>query len=133
MTAEQQPRSLGVSTLQEALAAFDGTYGNFQDAAIEEVIVGPRREVTLRLRPMLWEGARGKHGPALVVRFGGIREFERVADRFRQIPSLQSELGFLGPDQSSSPRSPARLAFRFEAERREFAFGFSCKSVSITE
>lgn len=116
---------------QSMIEAIDRTYRNFRDAQVLDVSVGPRREVTLVISPLEWRGSRGDLADTVAVRFGAIEDFERVAGNFREIPSLQSEIGFLGVDHGVDCENGDCHGFRFEAERRDFEFRFCCSTVSI--
>ena len=45
---------------------------NFDHAHIEQVIVGPRHEVTFIVTPLLWDGHNGVYATPVSVRLGGI-------------------------------------------------------------
>ena len=117
--------------MQDAITLIDKTYCNFRDAVVGEVLVGPRCEVTLIVRPLVWHGSRGELDAPVAVRFGGIQDFQLKAEKFRAIPSLQSEIGFLGLDQASTTQRAQFHAFRYEAERADYEFGFCCSNVTI--
>ncbi len=114
----------------DTLREIADAYGNFADATVEEVRVGPRREVTLIVSPLVWRGSQSEEGPPVAVRFGGIEEFPRVAEQFRRLPALESDIGYLGADRGGG--KPGRYRLRFEAERRDYAFTFRCSSVTVT-
>lgn len=106
-------------------------YQNFNDALVEEVCVGPRREVTVIVRPLVWHGSQGDYGPPVTIRFGGIQDFRDVAARFQTLPSLDSEIGFLGPDPDSAGGKRGVHHFKFASERRDFELRFRCSNVTI--
>jgi hypothetical protein len=59
---------------------------DFSHARINDVTVGPRREATLFIAPLVWEGPNGRYGEVVRVRFGGIRNFEEVSTFFAEAP-----------------------------------------------
>ena len=118
---------------QDVLTAFRDVYHDFRDALVDDVLVGPRREVTLILRPLTWSGGQRDYGAPVAVRFGGIEDFDRVALQFQKLPSLESEIGSLGPDPGWKDRKAGLYRFKFESERRSFEFTFRCRSVAIED
>ena len=118
---------------QDALARFETDFRNFGDALVESVSVGPRQEVTLIVSPLDWSGGEGRYGQPVRIRFGGIQDFSRVATLFLEIPSLESEIGFLGLDSDSGGAKAEAHAFKFVSERRTFEFSFACSKVTLAE
>ena len=51
---------------------------DFAHAFVDDVMLGPRRELTLIVRPLIWTGSKGSYGEPVRVRFGGIFDFEEV-------------------------------------------------------
>ena len=68
---------------------------DFSHACIEQVVVGPRREVTLSIAPLLWNGRKGKYARAVAVRFGGIENFAEVSAFFADAFYKGFELAWL--------------------------------------
>ena len=52
---------------------------DFDHAIIERAVVGPRREVTLVVLPLVWEGQNGTRACSMDVRFGGIKNLAEVS------------------------------------------------------
>ena len=50
---------------------------------LESVVFGPRREMTLSIKPLMWAGNRGYYGLTITVRFGGIVNFDEVQETFK--------------------------------------------------
>ncbi len=91
---------------------------DFNHAIFENVILGPRRELTLKLNPLVWIGHRGYHAPAVTVRFGGIVNF--------------AEVGWLRYDTKQTSQ-PDDLYLRLEFERVEAHIVIHCHSLTVTE
>ena len=123
--------SMGSPTIQGTIETIEKTYRNFRDAQVLEVLAGPRREVTLIVRPLVWCGSRGALDAAIAIRFGGISDFQHIVAQFREIPGLQSEIGFLGLNSAPKSSNANGYAFLFQAERRDFEFCFRCSNVTI--
>jgi|GEM_PF-3930653 len=76
-------------------------------------------------------GSIGRNEGLVKVRFGKIKDFPEVAEQFKCILGLESEIGFLGPDPDSPGWKGGLHSFKFEAERRDFEFRFYCGNVTI--
>ena len=116
---------------QDVLTTIQTVYHNFNHAFLNEVLVGPRREVTLIVSPLVWHGSQGKYEAAIAIRFGGVQDFRDVAIQFQKLSSLESEIGFLGPDPDSMGGKVGVHHFKFVSERRDFEFTFRCSNVRI--
>ena len=105
---------------------------DFNDAVIQKVVIGPRREVTLLVQLLVWENSVGHHTPAITVRFGGIVNFDEVK-AFFDIPHYRrSELcGIIYDKQQSS--KPGNLFLELLYERVEARVIIQCSSFIITE
>ena len=105
---------------------------DFNHALFESVAFGPRREMTLKLNPLVWVGNRGLYGPAVTVRFGGIVNFEEVKALFAANHHKRSELGWLRYDTSQTSK-PGDLYLHIEFERVEARIVIQCHSLTVTE
>jgi hypothetical protein len=115
------------------ITQFEKDYRNFHDALIEDVVIGPRHEVTVILCPVVWHGNTGMHEGSVNVRFGKIQHFASVVKHFKALPGLRSEVGYLGIDLASKKGKGGNCQFKFVAERRNFEFTFCCGSVMIEQ
>ncbi len=104
----------------------------FNHALFEGVSFGPRRELTLGLKPLIWAGHQGHHDPAVMVRFGGIVNFEEVKALFDANPHKRSELGWLDYDKHHASK-PGDLYLHLEFERVTARVVVHCSSLTITE
>ena len=105
---------------------------DFNHATFEGVVLGPRRELTLKLNPLVWVGHRGHHASAVTVRFGGIVNFAEVEALFALNYQEQSELGWLRYDAMQASK-PSDLYLRLEFERVEAHIVIHCRSLTVTE
>jgi len=55
---------------------------DFHHALIDSVKIGPRREVTMIIQALLWEGHRGHRSPNIYFRCGGIINVDEVTAFF---------------------------------------------------
>src|SRR5262245_39725952 len=79
---------------------------DYHNASIGEVKFGPRREVTLRLLLVLWDGPIGRASDDLIqVRFGGIENLRQVKAFFASSAHERSEIARLDfvADRRSKP------------------------------
>ncbi len=105
---------------------------DFNHALFEAVILGSRRELTLKLSPLVWVGYRGHHAPAVTVRFGGIVNFAEVETLFKLNHQEHSELGWLRYD-TKQPSKLGELYLHIEFERVEARIVIHCSSLTFTE
>jgi hypothetical protein len=108
-------------------------FNNFNDAGIEEIIIGPRQAVTLLITPIIWIGIYGKYLETYPVRFSVISDFNKVSDLFNKIPYDFSEIGYLGPDKNIKTQKEGAYHLRFSCERQHYEFTFKCGKISIGE
>ncbi len=101
---------------------------DFSHAVINDVTLGPRREVTLTVQTLSFVGSVGRRSPGIKVRFGGIINFESVESFFAQGPHLGSELAWLRYDESRTSR-PGRLFLDLAFERIEARIILECAAV----
>ncbi len=104
---------------------------NFNHASIEGVVVGPRREVTLMVSPLVWKGQQGFHIPAVPVRFGGIVNFEQVSAFFAISSHNHTDLAWIRYDRSQHSK-PESLFIELVYERLDAQVVIHCRSVSVT-
>ena len=105
---------------------------DFNHAIFENVVLGPRCELTLKLNPLVWIGHRGYHAPAVTVHFGGIVNFAEVEALFALNYQEQSELGWLRYDTKQNSK-PDDLYLRLEFERVEAHIVIHCHSLTMME
>ncbi|MDY3557900.1 hypothetical protein R5W23_005867 [Gemmata sp. JC673] len=103
---------------------------DFRHARIEAVAVGPRREVTLSVSPLVWDGGTGRYTDPVPVRFGGIENFSDVAAFFAGAPDERSELAWLR--YADQPRSRVGSLFlELTFERTDAWIVVRCSSLSV--
>ena|SRR5687768_9434713 len=99
-------------------------------ALIGSVQVGPRREVSMTIQALLWEGQSGHRGPNIYLRCGGIVNFDEVKEFFNKSPSL--EVAWL--DYAKSQKSkPGNLFVELQGERTDDKLIIQCSSLSVTD
>ena len=103
---------------------------DFNGAIIEDIVVGPRREVTLLIVPCVWTGHQGKSLPSMTVRFGGIVNFEEVSAFFALSRHNHTDLAWLRYDKSQQSK-PNDLFFELMYERIEARIVVHCRNISI--
>lgn len=103
---------------------------DYSHARIDTVSIGPRREVTLFISPLVWEGHNGRYAAAVPVRFGGIENFAEVSGFFADAPHEQSELAWMR--YAERPRSrPGCLFFELVFERIDARLVVQCSSLQV--
>ena len=103
---------------------------DFAHAFVDDVMLGPRRELTLIVRPLIWTGSKGSYGEPVRVRFGGIFDFEEVQTFFADAPHKGSELAWLRYAETTASK-PGHLFFDLVFERIEARIGIACGSLTI--
>jgi hypothetical protein len=103
---------------------------DFMDARIDAVVVGPRREVTPSIAPLVWDGPNGRHGEPLRVRFGGIENVAEVSAFFAAAPHQRSELAWLRYAEGRRSK-PGRLFFELVFERIDARLVIQCSSLQL--
>ncbi len=105
---------------------------NYNDASIEEVVFGPRREVNLKIQTIHWNGNTGQENDPIIIRFGGIMNFESVKAFFATSPYIRSELASLAYDKSQIS-NPNHMFVSLRFERIDAKITIECSSVSISD
>lgn len=122
------PKTEQVGHKAAGLPELPGRHGDY----LENVAFGPRREMTVRIKPLLWAGNRGYYGPALAVRFGGIINFSEVQETFKPRYCKESELNAIEYDQEQfSKLGDLHLLLSFE--RIDVVVVIHCSSVTVME
>ena len=103
---------------------------DFHHAFIDSVQVGPRREVTMTIQALLWEGSSGHRSPNIYLRCGGIANFDEVKVFFNMSPSL--EVAWLEYAESQKSK-PGHLFIELQAERTDDKLIIQCSSLSVTD
>ena len=103
---------------------------NFNDATIEQVTLGLRRELTLttKLLPRVNGAMRS---PAIVLRFGGIVNIDEVRAFFTVPHYERSEIGSIHYSPQP-PSKPGHLYIEFLYERIDDCTTIECGSLSVT-
>ena len=103
---------------------------DFHHALIDSVQVGPRREVTMTIQALLWEGQSGHRSANIYLRCGGIANFDEVKAFFNTCPSL--EVAWL--DYAKCQKSkPGNLFIELQAERTDDKLIIQCCSLSFAD
>lgn len=105
--------------------------GDFNHATFESVTVGPRRELTLELSPLVWVGNRGYHNAVVSVHLGGIVNFEQVKALFDENHHRRSELAYLRYDPNLVSKSGS-IHLQLEFERVEAGTMIQCSHLTVT-
>ncbi len=101
-------------------------------ANLQEVIVGPRREVTLKVQRLVWENGSGRYAPAVAVRFGGIYNFDEVKAFFAAPHYRRSELDGISYDTRRHSK-PEHLYLELTYERVAAQIIIECDNISVTQ
>jgi hypothetical protein len=104
---------------------------DFSHADITDVTVGPRREFTLTVNVLVFEGFKGRHIEGVRVRFGGVANFEEVSAFWKAGPHRRSELAWLRYAEGRRSK-PGALFFELVFERTEARLVVQCSSLQIT-
>ena len=99
---------------------------------LENLIFGPRREMTVQIKPLMWAGNNGFYGPAILVRFGGIVNYEEVQETFKPRYCKESELNAVEYDQERYSK-PGDLHLLLSFERIDVVIAIHCSSLMVTE
>jgi hypothetical protein len=103
---------------------------DFHHALIESVKIGPRREVTMTIQALLWEGQRGYRSPNIYLRCGGITNFDEVKAFFSKCPSL--EVAWL--DYAEAQKSKlGNLFIELRSERSDNKLIIQCSSINVAD
>lgn len=103
---------------------------DFHHALIDSVRVGPRREVTMTIQALLWEGSRGYRSPNIYLRCGGIVNLEEVKAFFSKCPSL--EVAWLNYTESQKSK-PGNLFIELQSERTDDKLIIQCGSINVAD
>jgi hypothetical protein len=103
---------------------------DFSHAHIRSVSVGPRREVTLAVSPLVWEGHNGRLTDPVPVRFGGVENFAEVSAFFAAGPHERSELAWLRYAVGRRSK-PGCLFFELVFERIDARLVIRCSSLQV--
>ena len=98
---------------------------------LESVVFGPRREMTLSIKPLMWAGNKGYYGLAIIVRFGGIVNFDEVQETFEPRYCKESELNRIEYDQKQFSK-PGDLHLLLSFERIDVVVAIYCQSITVT-
>ena len=103
---------------------------DFHHALIDSVKIGPRREVTMTIQALLWEGSRGYRSPNIYLRCGGIVNLDEVAAFFSKYPSLEVAWLNYAESQKSKPDS---LFIELQSERTDDKLIIQCSSINVAD
>ena len=99
---------------------------------LESVAFGPRREMTVKINSLMWEGNRGYYGPATTMRFGGIVNYDQVREAFKPRYCQERELNSVEYDQGQSSK-PSDLYLLLSFERISIIVAIHCHSLTVTK
>jgi hypothetical protein len=105
---------------------------DYNDARIDDVSIGPRRELNLVMAVLTWEGSTGRYVEGIKIRFGGIENFEEVSSFFARQPHEQSELASLAYSAHRKSKM-GQLFFEMVFERIDARLEIHCSSLQISE
>ncbi len=111
-----------------ALPELPGRHGD----PLESVTFGPRREMTLWIKPLLWAGNNGFYGPAYAVRFGGIVNYAEVQETFKPRYCEESELNSIEYDKEQFSK-PGDLHLLLSFERIDIVVNIHCSNLTVVE
>jgi hypothetical protein len=103
---------------------------DYHHALIDSVRIGPRREVTMTIQALLWEGQRGYGSPNIYIRCGGITNLDEVKAFFGKCPSL--EVAWLGYAESQKSK-PGNLFIELQSERTDDKLIIQCSSINVAD
>jgi hypothetical protein len=101
---------------------------DFTHAQIQNVSVGPRREVSMSIEILEWNGQFAKRGDLLSFRCGGINNFGEVDAFFKQHP--QMEIAYLDYARHQ-PSKRGKLLIELILERTGEKLIIQCSSVVV--
>lgn len=104
---------------------------NFAHAYLNTVSVGPRREVTLEVMPLVWQGSSGHRGEAVRVRFGGVENLAEVTAFFAANGHCPGELAWL-MYSTALKSQPGCLYFELMYERIDARLVVQCSSLQMS-
>jgi hypothetical protein len=102
---------------------------DFSHAMIDGVHLGPRRELTLDLAPLMWEGPHGRPLEGVHIRFGAIENFDEVTEAFATAPHERSELAWL---RYADGARPGRLLVELMFERIDLRLVIRCRNLQVS-
>ncbi len=102
---------------------------NFEDAQITNVTFGPRREFTLTLSVVIWEGQNGNQLEGVQLRFGGVKNLAQVAEFFANKTQEKSEVSSIQYDPACRSKI-GDLHFKLSLERIEAVLHWNCSSLT---
>ena len=105
---------------------------DYNDARIEGFAVGPRREITLDISILSWNGSTGRYGATVQVRFGAVTNLDKVAEFFESGHQHRSELAYIRYSETS-PSKPGHLFIDVAFERTDARICIACGNVSVTD
>lgn len=103
---------------------------DFSHAQIEQVVVGPRRELTLELSLVIFDCGKGRAVLGIKVRFGGIANFDEVAASFMEAPQEKSELAYLRYSTKKKSKL-GNLFFDLVFERTDARIEIQCRNLAV--
>ena len=103
-------------------------FDHFKHAFIDDAKIGPRRALTLILKPLLWNGSQGYYGNMVTVRFGGIKSIDTLRHFCANLPEQEFAYIRLNLDKR---RKKGKLHCDFMTERLEIGISFECQNISI--
>ncbi|RPJ87505.1 MAG: hypothetical protein EHM18_00815 [Acidobacteria bacterium] len=103
---------------------------DFRHARVEDVTIGPKREVSLAVTPLIWEGHNARDAEMVTVRFGAILNFAEVSAFLKTGPHLHSELAWLRYADGTVSK-PGSLYIELGFERIDARMVIQCSSLRV--
>ncbi len=104
---------------------------NFDHAQIDVVSIGPRKEFTLTITVLTWEGSQGQPVGGIQVRFGGVENLDQITEFFAAQPQQKSELTWLRYDPAKQSKS-GHLYFEIQFERIDARLQVRCSTLQVS-
>lgn len=103
-----------------------GELGDLNHAVLDAATFGPRREVTLVVRPLIWSGQKAALGETQYLRLGGIVDIDAAKAGVAGL-SPPVELARVWSERAER----GRLRVHFMAERSDMRIVIECRRVSL--
>jgi hypothetical protein len=125
-----QPPRVSVCVLNEVANVLPNFPNEFRNALITDVTLGPRREVTFQVEPLVWVGPNGEYGAPIQVRCGAITNWDIVQSFFTSERRLPWEIAWLR--YAKEPLSkPDAIFIEIQSEREDSHLMIECRHVTV--
>ena len=105
---------------------------DFSHSLITNAVAGPRRELSLTLQILRFEGSQGRYDNSIIARFGGITNIDEVKSFFANSFHSQSELAVLRYNEKSVSK-PGHIFIELAFERIEAHLVIQCAHFTLTD